>query len=414
MGKTKKLFQTAFNEYSVVEQIKEGGSAVVYRVRDEGGRELALKLVKSKGLSHQRLMRFQNELMFCSKNEHPNIIKILDSGFVEEGGIRSPFYVMPLYPTTLRNHIENGLNPQNVLPLFSSILDGIECAHLQGVIHRDLKPENILVDAAGRQIVICDFGIAHFSEDDLIAPVKTTSSERLANFAYASPEQRKKGATVDKRSDIYSLGLILNEMFTGHVPIGTGFSKIVAHTKEFSWLDDLVDKMLQQSGDSRPQSIKDIKNELIGRREDFIIQQRLDVLKKQVVPASDISDPLVLSPPEPLSVNYRRGEFIIELSVAPDQNWAGFFRQVNFGSANSMMTPDRFHFSGNKVSITCDESYAEEAYAHFKRYREMAIRDYRSYIENEQRKMEEEERKRLRFEVEEEERRQRVMRKIKL
>src|SRR3981081_1724934 len=108
-----------------------------------------------------------------------------------------------------------GVVPLEVLPLFVKILDGVEAAHLQGVIHRDLKPENILVDSKGAHPAIADFGIASFTEDLLVTSVETAPTQRLANFQYAAPEQRLGGRTVRDTADIYALGLILNEMFTG-------------------------------------------------------------------------------------------------------------------------------------------------------------------------------------------------------
>ena len=91
--------------------------------------------------------------------------------------------------------------------MFSKILDGVEAAHLRQIFHRDLKPENIPINPASGELVVADFGVAHFEEDDLIDSVQTKVGERLGNFEYAAPEQRRPGQVVDHRADIYSLGL---------------------------------------------------------------------------------------------------------------------------------------------------------------------------------------------------------------
>jgi serine/threonine protein kinase len=105
------------------------------------------------------------------------------------------------------------------MAIFSQILDGVEAAHLQNVIHRDLKPENILCDQNFATIAIADFGTARFTEDILATAIETGPSQRLANFQYAAPEQRTVGGDVQATADIYALGLMLNELFTGSVPI---------------------------------------------------------------------------------------------------------------------------------------------------------------------------------------------------
>jgi len=145
---------------------------------------------------------------------------------------RLPFYVMPLYDSSLRKLMEGGVSPGDVLKLFNDILDGVEAAHLQNVFHRDLKPENLLVEMPGRRIVVADFGIAHFEEEDLFTAVKT-GDERLANYRYSAPEQRTPGGSVDHRADIFALGLILNEMFTGELAQGTAHKLVAAADPNF-------------------------------------------------------------------------------------------------------------------------------------------------------------------------------------
>jgi serine/threonine protein kinase len=103
----------------------------------------------------------------------------------------------------------------------------------------------------------------------------------LANFAYAAPEQRISGKAVGQRADIYALGLILNEMYTGQIPQGTGFRQIKDIAPEFGYLDELVAIMVRQQPEQRPESVTKVKEDLIGRGNQFIQFQRLETLKKE-------------------------------------------------------------------------------------------------------------------------------------
>ncbi len=183
-------------------------------------------------------------------------------GLYIDGDERHPFYVMPCYPKSLRDSIREGIKPEEVLRVFTQILDGVAAAHDKKVVHRDLKPENILVADDGG-IVVADFGIARFDEEDLITAVETRAQQRLANFQYAAPEQRVKGGVVDLRSDIYALGLILNELFTRSIPQGSGYETIGKVSPAFGYLDEIVDLMIRQDPRQRPSALSDIKAKII-------------------------------------------------------------------------------------------------------------------------------------------------------
>src|ERR1022692_90812 len=218
------VFETATNTYTADGSIGDGACGTVYRVSDSDGEVFAVKLLRN--ASSVKRKRFKNELGFCRRNQHERIIKVLDDGLLKDGSERLPFYVMPLYELTLRKLMNAQLLHSDILPLFSDILDGVEAAHLLKVIHRDLKPENLLVTMPRRRVVVADFGVAHFEEEDLLTAVETRAADRLANYRYSAPEQRAPGRKVDERADIFALGLILNEMFTGEVPQGTGHKAV--------------------------------------------------------------------------------------------------------------------------------------------------------------------------------------------
>lgn len=261
-GERALTFHTAFNTFTCKNKqpLGSGGTGVVYEAEDVDGSVYAVKVLNATADS-QKLRRFKNEMSFCSGRRHKNIVRVLDYGVSFAGEGKQPFYVMPLYGGTLRSLIRAGIRPGEVLPLYAQILEGIHAAHGEGVWHRDVKPENILHDVKAGVLVIADFGIAHFREEDLYTAVETSDRERLANFLYSAPEQRLRGKTVDKSADIYALGLILNEMFTLEVPQGTGYRRIANASQDFAYLDEIVDQMIQQDPKRRP-SIENVRQTL--------------------------------------------------------------------------------------------------------------------------------------------------------
>ena len=174
---------------------------------------------------------------------------MLDHGLFGDEEI--PFFVMPLFETTLRKAMEKGIESGRIPEIVYQLLLAMEFAHQREIIHRDLKPENILCDADLKKVVVADFGIAHFSSDLLVA-VETSAHERLANFTYSAPEQRTLGQAVGPPADIWALGLIVNELFTAQIPLGRDHPRISSMAPEFAHLDQIVDQMLQQSPQARP------------------------------------------------------------------------------------------------------------------------------------------------------------------
>ena len=257
-------YRSAFAEYTIDDTVGEGGSGIVYAVRDADGRCFALKAVTPQKATTQKLKRFQNEIRFCQRADHKNVVRILDTG---RSALGSPFYVMELHPCTLQEQIGK-LKADEVLPVFSEILNGVEAAHLSHVIHRDLKPQNILCNPPNRLYVVADFGIASFEEEDLYTLVETRPNQRLANFQYAAPEQKIRGRAVDSKADVYALGLILNQMYTGEIPAGTQFRKVESAAPSFSFVDEIVEQMIRQDPAQRP-SIEGVKQQLLARQQQF-------------------------------------------------------------------------------------------------------------------------------------------------
>jgi Tol biopolymer transport system component len=210
--------------FEVHEKIGEGGMGVVYQARDTKlGRDVALKVLPPSFLQDaERLARFRREAKMLASLNHANIASIY--GLEEAEG--QLFLVMELAAgEDLSERLERGaIGPDETLAIARQLVAGLEEAHENGVVHRDLKPANIKLSEDGK-VKILDFGLARAwaedpaSDDDLansptITAAMTQAGVILGTAAYMSPEQAR-GKTVDRRADIWSLGVILFEMLTG-------------------------------------------------------------------------------------------------------------------------------------------------------------------------------------------------------
>lgn len=252
-----------FDNYTIIKQFNQGGSAKILEVKDSNEEIYALKTITHDSKTpSDKIKRFKNEYKFLFKQDHPNIVKVTDYGVTSDQ--KTLFYVMPKYDSDLRDLINSGIEPNKIIKYFLQISEGLKHAHNKKCWHRDLKPENILYDREKDSLVVADFGIAHFQEQDKSTKVLTKETDRLANFDYHAPEQRK-GMVVDRPSaDIWALGLILNEMFTKELAKGIDFKKIKNVCDEYKALDDLVNCMLKNDIEERSQSIFEVQIQFIS------------------------------------------------------------------------------------------------------------------------------------------------------
>jgi Tol biopolymer transport system component len=208
--------------YEVLEQIGAGGMGEVYRARDSRlEREVAIKVLPSSLSSDSdRVRRFEQEARAVGALNHPNVLAIYDVGTWEG----SPYLVSEfLEGETLRKRLDSGVLPSRKgLDYAQQVAQGLAAAHEKGIVHRDLKPENIFITRDGR-VKVLDFGLAK-----LIRPESMSAAQTLAGYSesatapgqvlgtvgYMSPEQ-VRGVATDHRSDIFSFGAILYEMFSG-------------------------------------------------------------------------------------------------------------------------------------------------------------------------------------------------------
>ena len=207
--------------YRIEREIGRGGMGAVYeatRVDNEFNKRAAIKLVKRGMDTDFILRRFRKERQILAALDHPHIGGLLDGGTTEDG---LPYFVMeyiegqPLYSYCDTHQ----LTITERLKLFRSICDAVHYAHQKQVVHRDIKPSNVLVTSEGIPKLL-DFGIAKLLNPDLAADIThdpTATAMRLMTPEYASPEQ-VQGAPTNPTTDVYSLGVLLYELLTGHRP----------------------------------------------------------------------------------------------------------------------------------------------------------------------------------------------------
>lgn len=408
------VFTSTFATYAATHIIGEGGSGRIFKASDDAGGIYAIKWLDPAKATKEKVKRFKNELQFCLRNRHRHILTIVDHGVFIKGESNSPFYVMPLYDGSLRDLLKAGISPDKVLNYFGQILDGVEAAHIQGVIHRDLKPENILYAANDDRLIIADFGIARFEEDELYTAVETKDSARLANFQYAAPEQRSRGAEPDQRADIYALGLILNEMFTREIPYGTGYKTIAKVASDYEYLDSMVEEMMRQSPEDRIDSIEKIKNQLIGRKIEFITRQRISELKESVVPVTELDDPLIADPPRLVNFDWDRGKLTVFFQRPVNEKWVWALRNMGGHTSLAGKGPEFFQIHGDKAVIDATENQVQKIIDYFHGWLPRANEVYKQRIDREKKEAEKEQRKELERQIEEQEARQRVLKDIRL
>lgn len=207
------------DRYKILREIGHGASSIVFCAQDVlKGCKVAVKILDKDSNEYMLNSKsFQTEIeALVEMNSHPNIVEIYDASF--EGSVH---YISMEYVEgcTLRRYMDaNGVLPENkIIDIACQVLDALKAAHSAGVIHRDIKPQNILVEETAEgdtpQIKLADFGIARLPEGDRFV----MKDRGVGTVHYISPEQAS-GGEVTAKSDMYSLGVVMYEMATGHVP----------------------------------------------------------------------------------------------------------------------------------------------------------------------------------------------------
>ncbi|MBM2845565.1 MAG: serine/threonine protein kinase, partial [Bacteroidetes bacterium] len=206
------MIGTTISHYKILEKLGEGGMGVVYKAEDTKlKRTVALKFLPSHlSASEQDKTRFIQEAQSASAINHPNICTIHD---IQEHESQM-FIVMEFVEgQTLREKIQSTkVNLKAAIEIGIQIADGLAAAHEKGIVHRDIKPENIMVRKDGIAQIM-DFGLAKLHGVSRL----TKEGSTVGTAGYMSPEQ-VQGIEADHRSDIFSLGVLLYELFSGHTP----------------------------------------------------------------------------------------------------------------------------------------------------------------------------------------------------
>jgi len=261
---------TVAGRYQILEELGRGGMGVVYKAEDTKlKRTVALKFLPPE-LTHipDVKERFMREAQAAAALDHPNICTVYEFDEAEEKTFISMAYIEG---QSLRKKLESGpLEPDEALRIATQVAEGLQIAHKKGVVHRDVKSANIMV-TEDNQAKIMDFGLARMTGGTLL----TQDGTAMGTIAYMSPEQAR-GEEVDHRTDIWSFGVVLYEMFGGQLPFMGEHDQAVVYSilnKKPEPLAELrseiplpigqvVDKTLEKNPDKRYQQIDELLDDL--------------------------------------------------------------------------------------------------------------------------------------------------------
>src|SRR5947209_13887743 len=316
MTTTDTLINRTFDKrYVIKRKLGSGGMADVYLAEDqELGRRVALKLLNERHANDDQFVeRFRREAQSAAGLQHPNIVSIVDRGYAE-----GTYYIAMEYldGRTLKELlVRNGPTPIPIaIDYARQILGALAFAHRNGIVHRDIKPHNIVVGPDGR-LKVTDFGIARSGASQM-----TEAGSIVGTAQYLSPEQAR-GAPVDPRSDLYSLGVVVYEMLTGKVPF-TGDTPVEIAMKHLSQvpkppseirpevphdLDAVVMRALAKDPEQRYGSAEEMDADLARVARGVSVSRETEDAMTQVLAGAGISSsaqtmiqrPRAVAPPAP-------------------------------------------------------------------------------------------------------------------
>jgi len=303
--------------YKVLEAMASGSMGAVYKAeRVPVGKLVAIKFLHAAFANDSEfLSRFERETRVMSKLAHPNCVSVVDFG-VFEG---SPYLVMDYVAgTTLRSLIDLGpLAPARALAITRQISAGLAHAHTQGVVHRDVKPANIMISeeiGTGEHVRILDFGLARLR--GAVGRDATQSNVVVGTPNYMAPEQTVGGGTIDARTDVYAVGVVLFEMIAGVRPFqaedtlallgmhrAAPIPKLADRLKEKTTLPDglqqVIEKAMAKSPDDRFQSAIELAEAIDAVSGARSVEGRVPVVARK-------ADPLGIAPTMQVDVGRER------------------------------------------------------------------------------------------------------------
>lgn len=276
--------------YTILRVLGQGGMSTVYLAEQNSlGRKVALKVMLADALADEvSRARFENEARTIARLEHPHIVAIHEVGRSSDG---LPFYTMS---HLARGHLAQRKlvgEQQKVAAILRALLGALDYAHVRGVVHRDVKAENVLFDDTDRPM-LADFGIAQQRGSN---PRLTSERMAVGSTAYMAPEQAR-GKDVDRRADLYSMGVLAWEMLTGQLPYSAGdaLSMAVKHAQEpvprlppsLKHWQPLIDRSMAKKPEDRYASANDMLAAL-----DAIEQRAGKAFGDVTVPAGYVPEP---------------------------------------------------------------------------------------------------------------------------
>ena len=296
-GQADLLVGQTFGHYKISKRIGSGGMGEVYLATDmTAGRKAALKLLPMRFTGDaERLKRFQQEARSVVALNHPNILTVYEIG--EDHSIH---YIASelIQGETLRQRLEHGrMELSKAVDVAIQVASALAAAHEAGIVHRDINPGNIMLRPDG-YVKVLDFGIAKLAEqeapatmprDEALLLVETNLGSILGTVPYMSPEQAC-GAPVDKRTDIWNVGVVLYEMVTGHAPFGGDTpSEVMTSIREKEpppltsyirrtppELQQIISKTLRKDRAQRYHSAHELLDALKGLRHKLEVQAELE------------------------------------------------------------------------------------------------------------------------------------------
>lgn len=245
--------------YRLVQLVGRGGMGEVHQaIQLSLGRTVAVKLLKPELAADEQFVgRFEKEGAALATLRHPNIVSIVDRGRTE--GPRGTWFLVMEFvdgPSLRERMRDPDFDATKALVTMLQVTRAIDYAHSRGVIHRDLKPENILLDEqAGQLPKVSDFGLAGFDARHDDQPRNLTQTHvSMGTVSYMAPEQGIDARSADGRADIYSLGVMLYELLTGAVPVGTFPMPSVKRPGLDKRLDGIVSRCLKPAPEDRYQT----------------------------------------------------------------------------------------------------------------------------------------------------------------
>jgi TolB-like protein/Tfp pilus assembly protein PilF/predicted Ser/Thr protein kinase len=336
---------TLAGKYQILEELGRGGMGIVYKAHDTKlKRTVALKFLPSE-LTHisEVKERFMREAQAAAALDHPNICTVFEFDEAEEKTFISMAYIEG---QSLKKKIESGpLELDEALRIATQVAEGLQEAHKKGVVHRDIKSANIMMDERD-QAKIMDFGLARMTGGTLL----TQEGVTMGTIAYMSPEQAR-GEEVDHRTDIWSFGVVLYEIFTGQLPFKGDHDQAVVYSilnrkpKPITDLkadipmaiEQVVGKALEKNPKERYKQIEDLLDDLksisagIVPEEIKVRMRKAKILRrKRAILYAGIAGFIIIMTVITLSLFTGRAEVIDSIAVLPLENLTGDAEQEYF------------------------------------------------------------------------------------